>query len=135
MKAKTLLIGNGDVPNLEQARQKVAEFGIDGVMIGMIYMLVSVVTLCNHYRVSKSNSKSAISWPRSATKLGSSSPKHLLNGILLGRGIFGNPWLFSEYNPTMKEKIEAMLEHSKLFDEMLGEHKNFHIMKKHYKGK
>jgi tRNA-dihydrouridine synthase len=40
MKAKTLLIGNGDVPNLEQARQKVAEFGIDGVMIGTIYMLV-----------------------------------------------------------------------------------------------
>jgi hypothetical protein len=35
----------------------------------------------------------------------------------------------------MKEKIEVMLEHSKLFDEMLGEHKNFHIMKKHYKGK
>jgi hypothetical protein len=28
------------VPNLEQARQKVAEFGIDGVMIGTIYMLV-----------------------------------------------------------------------------------------------
>ncbi len=54
---------------------------------------------------------------------------------MIGRGIFGNPWLFSEYNPTMKEKIEVMLEHTKLFDEMLREHKNFHIMKKHYKGK
>jgi len=35
-KSKTLLIGNGDVPNLEQARQKVAQFDVDGVMIGII---------------------------------------------------------------------------------------------------
>jgi tRNA-dihydrouridine synthase len=31
---KTILIGNGDVENLEDARKKIKKYGIDGVMIG-----------------------------------------------------------------------------------------------------
>ncbi len=55
------------------------------------------------------------------------------DGVMLGRAIFGNPWLFAEKVPNVKEKLEAMLEHTKLFDELLGAHKSFHIMRKHYK--
>ena len=78
-----LIIGNGDVMSLEEARQRVAETGCDGVM--------------------------------------------------LGRAIFGNPWLFKEKIPSAKEKLKVMLEHAKLFDKLLGEKKPFHIMRKHYK--
>ena len=53
---------------------------------------------------------------------------------MLGRAIFGNPWLFDkEKKVTVREKVLAALEHTKLFEELLGKHKNFAIMKKHYK--
>lgn len=57
------------------------------------------------------------------------------DGVMLGRAIFGNPWLFDEgaKKPSVKEKLTVMLEHTKLFTERLLDHKNFHIMKKHYK--
>jgi nifR3 family TIM-barrel protein len=55
------------------------------------------------------------------------------DGAMLGRAIFGNPWLFSSYTPTLEEKLKVMVEHTKLFEEMLGKYKNFAIMKKHYK--
>ncbi|MBX4195423.1 tRNA-dihydrouridine synthase [Candidatus Parcubacteria bacterium] len=55
------------------------------------------------------------------------------DGVMLGRAIFGNPWLFSEHIPTLQEKLEVMVEHTKLFEELLGKHKSFNIMKKHYK--
>ncbi|MBP6060471.1 MAG: tRNA-dihydrouridine synthase [Candidatus Pacebacteria bacterium] len=98
----TLIFGNGDVKDLDEARQKVKETGCDGVMIG--------------------------------------------------RGIFGNPWLFKSadnssgllhssggtfpeknYLPTLTEKLRVMIEHTKLFEKELGQYKNFAIMKKHYK--
>jgi nifR3 family TIM-barrel protein len=55
------------------------------------------------------------------------------DGIMLGRAIFGNPWLFSEKTPTIEERLKVMIEHTKLFEQLLGQHKNFAIMKKHYK--
>jgi nifR3 family TIM-barrel protein len=58
------------------------------------------------------------------------------DGVMIGRGIFGNPWFFSgkvvsEISP--KERLEVMLEHAKAFDKLLGDIKNFAIMKKHFK--
>ncbi|MBI5134066.1 MAG: tRNA-dihydrouridine synthase [Candidatus Taylorbacteria bacterium] len=84
----TLILGNGDVKDLDDARAKASEFGVDGVM--------------------------------------------------LGRAIFGNPWLFSSLHgtqsvPTISEKLEVMVEHTKLFEKLLGDIKSFAIMKKHYK--
>lgn len=90
LKKDTLIFGNGDALNLEDAKQKVKDTGCDGVM--------------------------------------------------LGRAIFGNPFLFANKNvlsevegPSISEKLRAMVEHTKLFEEKLGKHKNFAIMKKHYK--
>ncbi len=82
---ETLVIGNGDVLSISDAREKAALSGADGVM--------------------------------------------------LGRAIFGNPWLFDETKTEISvfEKLTVMLEHTKLFVELLGSHKNFAIMKKHYK--
>jgi nifR3 family TIM-barrel protein len=93
MKKETLILGNGDVLSLEDAKEKVKESGCDGAM--------------------------------------------------LGRAIFGNPWLFA--SPDLRppspysngeglgERLRVMIEHTKLFEKMLGQHKNFAIMKKHYK--
>ncbi len=89
----TLIIGNGDVTDLEDAKSKTMETGADGAM--------------------------------------------------LGRAIFGNPWLFSpDHNMSrlrldisghIEEKLLVMVEHTKLFEELLGDVKNFAVMKKHYK--
>ena len=58
-------------------------------------------------------------------------------GVMLGRAIFGNPWLFDSEKKlediSIKDKLLAMLEHTKLFEKLLGKDKNFAIMKKHYK--
>lgn len=82
-KKKTLILGNGDLADIEDAQKKVVETGADGAM--------------------------------------------------LGRAIFGNPWLFKSDVPDTKEKLRVMLEHTKLFKELLGDIKNFALMKKHYK--
>lgn len=81
--SETLIFGNGDVTDLDDARRKVGETGCDGVM--------------------------------------------------LGRAIFGNPWLFSEVSPSTEERLSTLLEHARLFEELLGGVKSFAIMKKHFK--
>ncbi len=97
----TLILGNGDVKDLDDARHKAEETGADGIM--------------------------------------------------LGRAVFGNPWLFTNRRSegetfarheglafatspiSIKEKLRVMVEHTKLFEELLGDIKSFAIMKKHYK--
>lgn len=108
---KMLILGNGDARDIPDAREKAEETGADGIM--------------------------------------------------LGRAIFGNPWLFAPENqshrvrdsvateslsprpaglrspsetsfPSLTEKLSVIVEHTKLFEELLP-HKNFAIMKKHYK--
>jgi tRNA-dihydrouridine synthase len=58
------------------------------------------------------------------------------DGVMLGRAIFGNPWLFhpdlTADQVPLEEKLRVMLEHTYLFCELLP-HKNFALMKKHYK--
>lgn len=80
--SKTLLVGNGDVKNIADARTKAAESGCDGIM--------------------------------------------------LGRAIFGNPWLFAEHAALPSERIEALKEHLQLFDELLPM-THYAVMKKHFK--
>lgn len=80
-----LLLGNGDVLDLDDAKQKVAETGCDGVMIG--------------------------------------------------KGMFGNPWVFAgrTFNDTTQaERNEALLELAQAF-EKLRPAKHFAILKKHMK--
>ncbi|MDO8482746.1 MAG: tRNA-dihydrouridine synthase [bacterium] len=87
--SKTLIFGNGDALNLDDARAKALASGADGVM--------------------------------------------------LGRAIFGNPFLFSQKCPDrsvgagVTEYLRVMLEHTKLFEELFKGVKNFAVMKKHYK--
>jgi nifR3 family TIM-barrel protein len=56
------------------------------------------------------------------------------DGVMIGRAIFGNPWLFAKHPVHIlpRDKLDAMVEHTKLFEQLLP-HKNLAIMKKHFK--
>ena len=58
------------------------------------------------------------------------------DGVMLGRAIFGNPFLFSnsqELENDRDTKLRVLVEHTKLFEELLGGYKSFAVMKKHFK--
>lgn len=59
-----------------------------------------------------------------------------VDGVLVGRGCFGNPWFFnpdvSKEDLDLQQRLKVLLEHTELFDQHLGVHKNFLIMRKHF---
>ena len=67
--------------------------------------------------------------------------KYGADGVMIGRGIFGNPWFFSGRTPELREKLERMVAHTELFEKLYktteakshGALKNFEVMKKHFK--
>ena len=73
--------------------------------------------------------------------------KYKLDGIMIGRGIFNNPWIFNKNVDPSKishsEKLKLLIEHISLFDKTWGRTrqgrgspkaaKYFSIMKKFYK--
>jgi nifR3 family TIM-barrel protein len=68
-----------------------------------------------------------------------------LDGVMVGRGIFGNPWFFNNDThgaaPSVRKKIELLVHHTEVFESLYksnlskreGKIKNFEVMKKHYK--
>lgn len=86
---ETIIIGNGDVSDLQEAKSKYTDINIQA------------------------------------------------EGVMIGRGVFGRPWLFDWRNVdkelSLVDKFRIMLEHTKLYEERLGQTKSFAIMKKHYK--
>ena len=84
---KTLIIGNGDVVDLNDAREKAKEYNLDGIMVG--------------------------------------------------RGIFANPWFFNE-KVDIKEikpeqRIDLLREHLDNFEKLWGSSGRFDTMKKFFK--
>jgi tRNA-dihydrouridine synthase len=58
------------------------------------------------------------------------------DGIMIGRGVFGNPWVFNirrRSAPSRQEKLDALVALARLFERLLGGRKNYAIMKKHFK--
>ena len=57
------------------------------------------------------------------------------DGIMVGRGIFQNPWFFNpeKTDITQEERIQKLLEHTRLFEQTWGGIKNFNILKRFYK--
>lgn len=57
-----------------------------------------------------------------------------LDGIMLGRAVFGNPWLFGSTKVAevpLSERLRVMVEHAELFEEVFGSRKRFVVMRKH----
>jgi nifR3 family TIM-barrel protein len=71
------------------------------------------------------------------------------DGAMFGRAIFGKPWLFDPSSKLasssssghsaqpehalIKSRLLVAIEHTKFYEELLGDIKNFAIMKKHFK--
>ena len=87
-KTRPMIIGNGDVFSVGDAKEKAKKYGLDGIMIG--------------------------------------------------RGIFGKPWFFSGENYKIpNQKIRILIEHINLFEKLYfyenKKLKRFDVMKKHFK--
>ncbi|MFA5821287.1 MAG: tRNA-dihydrouridine synthase, partial [Candidatus Gracilibacteria bacterium] len=66
-KTKTSFMGNGDVSSMEDAKEKIKKYKLDGVLVG--------------------------------------------------RATMGNPWFFNGKEPSVKDRLKAVLEHTKYFVE------------------
>ncbi len=60
------------------------------------------------------------------------------DGVMIGRGVFGNPWFFlleENSSVSIKEKLKVLIEHTQIFDKELSKpkYKSFAVMKKHFK--
>jgi len=62
-----------------------------------------------------------------------------LDGIMVGRGILGDPWFFAKKTPTISERLSAVIEHAEIFDNLHkedmdkdGYYKQFDAIKKHF---
>lgn len=53
-----------------------------------------------------------------------------VDGVLVGRATYGNPWLFSGKQPTIQDRIDLAIEHCQLFEERRGL-TYFFAMRKH----
>lgn len=56
------------------------------------------------------------------------------DGVMIGRGVFGNPWLFDESKTsvTVRERLEAILVLTDLFVSTWSDTKSFELLKKHF---
>jgi tRNA-dihydrouridine synthase len=130
---KTLILGNGDVVDTDDARRKCKETGCDGVMLGR-------AIFGNPFLFSNKNVLSEVEGHISldssnASKQEASLEKHenFLLKIFSVRRRHSSQDFSPELPVSTQQKLQVMVEHTKLFEKMLGDHKNFAIMKKHYK--
>ncbi len=58
-----------------------------------------------------------------------------VEGVMVGRGIFKNPWFFDpeRLSVSKEERVQKLLEHTRLFEETWSGKKNFNILKRFYK--
>ncbi len=55
-----------------------------------------------------------------------------VDGVMLGRAALGNPWVFNarKRDIIVEEKLSALAEHAKLFEQFYGEGHRFDVMRK-----
>jgi tRNA-dihydrouridine synthase len=58
-----------------------------------------------------------------------------VDGVMVGTGIFHNPWLFNltEWEGNLEQRIDLLQKHILLFESTWGNQKNFNIMKRFFK--
>lgn len=114
MGVKTKIIGNGDVISIEDGINKWRETGCDGVMVGrgIFGKPWFFKSLRSEYTSKSTNIFLVKNFSARASR-----PAQV----------------FSQYTPSLQERLKILVEHTKLFEKKLGKVKNFNIMKKHYK--
>lgn len=61
--------------------------------------------------------------------------KYKLDGVMIGRGIFHNPWFFDpkRKSPKKKDKLSQLLIHTRLFEQNWSGKKNMNILNRFFK--
>jgi nifR3 family TIM-barrel protein len=60
--------------------------------------------------------------------------KYMVDGVMIGRGAIANPWIFSSNQEIAREeKFDVFKKQLLLFDEIWGEKKDFHALKKFFR--
>jgi len=80
-KTSTLALGNGDIQTLDEAKKRILETGV--------------------------------------------------HGVLLGRSVMGNPWIFNRSNPELNPQtiFEVLLDHAKYYEQVRGKDRFFEMRK------
>jgi len=115
---ETVIIGNGDVTSLADGRAKARASGADGVMVGR--------ALFGNPWFFDASREVVATLPKRSIFYNVPFLKKFFNTKR------GAP--VSATNPiTIEERLRVLVEHTTLFEEMLGDIKSFAIMKKHFK--
>lgn len=114
----TVIIGNGDINDLQSGIARSRASGCDGIMIGRA-AFGNPWLFDTHRSIIKTgnwNLPFFLRWlPRSWTKKIMGDNRYTLSDV------------------TVPEKLRVLVEHSELFVEKLGDIKSFSVIKKHYK--
>lgn len=51
------------------------------------------------------------------------------DGVMVGRGVLGNPWFFTGKTPPLSEKLKVIVEHAKIVEK---NNAHFEVIKKHF---
>lgn len=70
---------------------------------------------------------------KSASNVQGLADRYGVDGVMIGRGIFENPWCFSDHLPTQKEKLDLLKRHLELWEDTWEGKKNFSVLKKYFK--
>ena len=54
-----------------------------------------------------------------------------VDGVMVGRGLLGNPWFFSETVPSLEDRLNAIVLHAHIFEESFDGVKSFAHLLKH----
>lgn len=63
------------------------------------------------------------------------SAQYGLDGVMIGRGIFHDPWFFNPAHlpPSKSERLTQLIRHTRLFEQNWGGKKNLNLLKRFYK--
>jgi nifR3 family TIM-barrel protein len=114
----TIIIGNGDVTSLADGRAKALLSGCDGIMVGR--------ALFGNPWFFDASRQVVTALPQ----------KSIFRNVPILKKFFDTKRTAptSATNPiTIQERLSVLVEHTKLFEELLGDIKSFAIMKKHFK--
>ncbi len=114
----TIIIGNGDVSDMNDGIEKARDTDCDGIMIGR-------AVFGNPWIFNKTISiKKKGTWKQNFFL-------RLLPNKWSKKIMGDSRYTISDI--SFSDKLRVMIEHTELFDELLGDVKNFAVMKKHYK--
>ncbi len=144
----TVILGNGDVTTVEHGTQLAQQTGCDGIMVGRaifgnpwLFAKTSNENTDSHERNIPSKGTNIFLLKNFSSRPGRPARNlfqvHFFRSLLTTLGIFkpakNKYWLKVKSAVPVTERLNVMVEHSELFEKLLGDIKNFAIMKKHFK--